>query len=69
MARHRLSTGFHIKDWHQAEEIAGNLMLRLSQRQIDGLKRLAQEHDRTITYIIRAAIDAMIAASQSDSES
>lgn len=68
MARYRPATGFHIKDISHAEEIAGNLLLRLSQRQIDGLKRLAEEHDRTITYIIRAAIDAMITANQADNE-
>lgn len=49
-----------------AEQLALQLHLNISHRQVAGLKELAQVQDRTVSYLIRAAIEAMLTANQAE---
>ena len=45
------------------------LLLNLSKRHVDGLKQIAEQQNRPVGYIIRAAIEAMITANQTEQDS
>jgi hypothetical protein len=68
MPRRTPLTNFGIRERSETPTLAARITLALTQRQLEILTRIAAEQDRPITYIIRAGVDAMIAAYLAESE-